>query len=119
MMTSSGKTRALSAADWANVLMGLWIVVSPFVLHFSWNTAAMWNNIAVGAAITLLAVANAVLGEVMAGGLVLLATWLFFSPFVLHFAYIAFPGNNVLMAFAVIAGAAASEGLRPGTVHQR
>jgi hypothetical protein len=34
--------------EWVSAAMGLWLVISPFVLNFSQHTAATWNTIAVG-----------------------------------------------------------------------
>lgn len=34
--------------EWINLLIGIWLIVSPFVLGFSMHTAAMWNFIVVG-----------------------------------------------------------------------
>ena len=94
-------------------------MVSPFVLGFSQHAAPTWNNVSVGAAILLLALANGRGGEVVAGGMVVLGGWLFLSPFVLDFSLGAFLTSNVPTAFVVIASVAVSEGLRPGTAHQR
>src|SRR5579859_3033576 len=94
--------RTPSTADWAIVLFGLWVVGSPFVLGFSGNVEALWNNIAVGAAIILLALANGRGGELVAGGIVVLGGWLFLSAFCLDYTNAAFLRNNVVMAFVVI-----------------
>lgn len=42
--------------DWITAVVGLWLVVSPFVLAFSTETAAMWNNIIAGVVVIVLAV---------------------------------------------------------------
>ena len=34
--------------EWINLLIGIWLIISPFVLGFSMHTAAMWNFIIVG-----------------------------------------------------------------------
>jgi hypothetical protein len=39
---------------WANVAVGLWLAMSPWVLGFGHLTGAKWNVVAIGAAITLL-----------------------------------------------------------------
>lgn len=34
-------------ATWANVILGIWLIISPFILNF--NTGqSIWNNIIVG-----------------------------------------------------------------------
>ena len=41
--------------EWTNVAVGAWLVVAPFALEFTELTAALWNHVAVGAAVMLLA----------------------------------------------------------------
>jgi hypothetical protein len=42
--------------DWITAVVGLWLIASPFVLAFSAEAAAMWNNIIVGVVVIVLAV---------------------------------------------------------------
>lgn len=39
--------------SWCAAFIGLWLIISPFLLSFA-NTTAMWNNIIVGAVVALL-----------------------------------------------------------------
>jgi hypothetical protein len=41
--------------DWINSLLGLWLIVSPFILGYSDAVTAMWNNIIVGLVVLVLA----------------------------------------------------------------
>jgi len=41
--------------EWTSVALGVWLMASPWVLGFSDLTVAMWNAIAVGLAVTVLA----------------------------------------------------------------
>ncbi|OGA23062.1 MAG: hypothetical protein A3I01_17555 [Betaproteobacteria bacterium RIFCSPLOWO2_02_FULL_65_24] len=41
--------------EWVSAAMGLWLVVSPFVLNFSQQAAATWNAIVIGALILVFA----------------------------------------------------------------
>ncbi len=50
-----GVWAALSKTDstvktlsWINAVLGLWLIVAPFVLSYSSVTAALWNDIIVG-----------------------------------------------------------------------
>jgi SPW repeat len=43
-------------SNWIVAALGLWALVSPFVLHFSGATIAMRNNVIIGAAITILTI---------------------------------------------------------------
>ena len=103
-----------TTSGWINLALGLWMVISSWVLGFSHDTAARWNNIATGLAIVLLSSASLKgwAGGILPGVIVLIGVWLFASPFVLGFPTAAFLWNNVLMAFVVIGGAAVGEELR-------
>jgi len=112
MNTAVTGRRTSATAGLVNMLFGIWVAFSPLLLGFGRNTAALWNNIAVGIALTLVAI----VGEWVDGGfqalVVPLGVWLFASPFVLGFSSAAFLVNNVTMAFVVIAAGAISDGLR-------
>jgi hypothetical protein len=41
--------------EWLNLIVGLWVVVSPWVLSFSANVTAMWTHIVIGAVVAILA----------------------------------------------------------------
>lgn len=41
--------------EWLNLIVGLWVIVSPWVLHFSANTTAMWTNVIVGVIVAVVA----------------------------------------------------------------
>ncbi len=102
----------LANASWTNIVMGIWVIISPFVLGFSPNPEAMWNNITVGVACLAVAFASEWWDEGLQALVVPLGTWLFMSPFVLGFSRAAFVWNNVMMAFLVIGAGLISEGLR-------
>jgi len=41
--------------EWANAALGAWLIVSPLILGFSTLTAALWNQLIVGALVLGLA----------------------------------------------------------------
>jgi SPW repeat len=41
--------------DWVNGVLGVWLVVSPWILGFAALTAALWNHVVVGVLIVVLA----------------------------------------------------------------
>ena len=96
-----------TAADWVNMIIAGWMVVSPAVLGFS-RHAAMWNNVAVGIALLLLnlAMLRRLETGIIPALIIFIAAWIFLSPFVLGFSKTAFLWNNVIMAFVVITGTA-------------
>ncbi|HHV56018.1 MAG TPA: SPW repeat protein [Firmicutes bacterium] len=39
---------------WVNIILGLWLIVSPWVLKFSDQSTPMWNSIIVGIVVAIL-----------------------------------------------------------------
>ena len=48
-----GTVKALS---WVNAVLGLWLVIAPFILAYSGVAAAMWNDIIVGIIVLVLGI---------------------------------------------------------------
>ena len=111
MNTATTSRRPCVGAEVVNVLLGISMVLSPFIFGFS-RSVERWNNIAVGIALVLVALLSGWVDEAYAFLVVPVCAWLFFSPFVLGFSSAAFIAFNVPMAFVIIAAGAASEGLR-------
>ncbi len=44
--------------EWVNLILGLWVVVSPFVIGFASIALAMWTHVVIGLAVAALAVAE-------------------------------------------------------------
>jgi SPW repeat len=47
--------RVMAWEEWANLVLGVWLVISPWMLGFSGLVAAMWNAVIVGAVVAVLA----------------------------------------------------------------
>ncbi len=109
MRTANMNGRVPLGAELVNVLLGIMVAVAPFVLGFT-RSAAKWNNVAIGVALIVVALLSRWRDEVL-GLAMLVAGWLFWSPFILGFSTAAFLAANVVLAFVVIAAAASSEGL--------
>ncbi len=109
MGTANMDRRVPLGAELVNILLGISVALAPFVLGFT-RSAAKWNNIAIGAALVLVALLSRWRSEVSSLA-VLIAGWLFWSPFILGFSTAAFLAANATMAFVVIAAAASSDGL--------
>ena len=92
----------MRAATVVTILLGLWVAVSPFVLGISAGRAT-WNNVAVGAAVILVAVIGALRQSAILGAIVPLSAWLFASTFIPHPFNTHLMWNNVISAFALIA----------------
>ncbi|HZR46740.1 MAG TPA: SPW repeat protein [Candidatus Manganitrophaceae bacterium] len=38
----------MKAMPWVNILLGLWLIVSPFIIGYAGDAAAFWNSEVVG-----------------------------------------------------------------------
>ena len=93
-----------AGAVWINVLLGIWVIISPFVLAFP-SQKAIWNNVAAGIVIGVLAIIRSFMREQLGWSWinVLLAIWLIVSPFVLGFMSGAALWNNVILGIIIAA----------------
>ncbi len=46
--------------SWINLILGIWVIISPWVIGYSANSSAMWDHIIVGIIIGILAIVSAV-----------------------------------------------------------
>lgn len=54
--------------SWTDALLGVWLVIAPFILGYASNTAATWNDITIGViALALSTWAALALGEKTSG----------------------------------------------------
>src|SRR5438445_7769765 len=90
-LNRSGMESARTASV-LNVIAGIWMIISPFILVFTNLQTALWNNIIVGVVVLVLAWIRAANPDRLIGlswlNLVL-GLWLIVSPFVL--VYGVFP----------------------------
>lgn len=93
---------------WITVLLGAWLVISPFVLGFANDTKGLANNVAVGLAIILLSLAGKKNGLLRAMNVVM-AGWLYASSVILFVPHHAFLWNNLILAFVVAIGGVVGE----------
>ncbi len=49
----------MKALSWVNFILGLWLIVAPFALHFQDNMMALWNSVILGIVIAVLAIIRA------------------------------------------------------------
>jgi hypothetical protein len=88
-----------------NLLAGIWLIISPWVVGFTATPVAVWNTVILGIVILVLAAAR--LGSVGTTGLswinLLLGIWLIISPFVLNFgASVLGMRNDVIVGILVV-----------------
>src|ERR1051326_9103583 len=73
--------------SWLNILLGIWVIISPFVVQFAQLPAAMWNN-------------------------VILGIWMIISPFALGVMTTAIVSNNIILGIVIALIASGSASLR-------
>lgn len=105
MANSMSYRSQIRTASGLDVLIGTWVVLSPFILAFE-SGRATTNNVIVGGAMVLLAATRA-LGAHRAAWMswvnAVLGLWLILSPWVLLFAGTYAPTvNNILAGLAVV-----------------
>ena len=92
-----------AGANWVNVLFGIWVIISPFMLQFARLPAAMWNNVIVGIVIALLALIRTSLPRQSGWSWanVILGIWMIISPFALGVMTTAILWNNIILGIAI------------------
>ena len=93
-----------NGAAWINVLLGIWVIISPFVLRFALFPRAMWNNVIAGIVVAALALTRT--GAPRQSGWswanVIIGIWLIVSPFILAFATSTPVWNNVILGVVIL-----------------
>lgn len=90
--------------DWMNVLLGFWLVVSPWEMEYSLNKAATANACGVGVVLllfNLISVAR-LLDQGQEIFNILLGVWLVLSPYFLSFTTEGEPAINAIVTGAMI-----------------
>jgi hypothetical protein len=82
--------------SWVNILLGVWVIISPFVLGMN-VPKAIWNNVVAGAVVGILAIIRWIKHQPGWSWLnLLLGTWLVISPFLLFLSGAAMWTNVIL-----------------------
>jgi hypothetical protein len=93
----------VKTAGWINVILGVWLIVSPFLLGFSGTTLSR-SNVVFGiiiAALSLLEVSMPS-DSAWAGWLnAIFGVWILISPFVLGFATMGALWNGIILGIVV------------------
>ncbi|HEX3620670.1 MAG TPA: SPW repeat protein [Candidatus Udaeobacter sp.] len=89
--------------SWINILLAIWLIISPFVLTFSIFPRAMWNNVITGIVIGIIAMLRTSMPQhpSWSWSNVILGIWLIISPFVLGFFSQAALWNNVILGIII------------------
>ncbi|HZD11622.1 MAG TPA: SPW repeat protein [Candidatus Binatia bacterium] len=96
----------VKVASGLNVLLGIWLLVAPFILGYSGVAAGLWNDIIVGALVLILAgvrVWKPAHNRWLSWTNVLLGIWLAAAPFILGYSEIAAAmWNDIIVGIAII-----------------
>ena len=110
-MNSIWKTGPISLGlGWLEVVLGGWLIISPFVLGFAHDKIGLLNNIITGIVLVLVTLASSRNG-LMRIFLILLAGWLYMSAFgwAASVSKEIYLWNNLIVGLLVIPAAIASE----------
>jgi hypothetical protein len=92
--------------DWVNLLLGAWLVISPWVMTYpADNPAAIWNACLVGLGILVFSIYAVYLPKIWEEGInIVLGLWMVISPWVLAYAmFLDLRANAVLVGIVVAA----------------
>ncbi len=91
--------------DWAELVLGIWLAASPWVLQFADMELVAWNAWLTGAAVIILSLIELYLPKFWEELVsVLLGLWLVVSPFVLKFrADETVSWNAILVGLLIVA----------------
>jgi hypothetical protein len=94
--------RSRDGSSWINIVLSIWVIVSPFVLTFH-SSKAIWSNVVAGALVGILALIRWSVHQPGWSWLTLiLGMWLVISPFVLFLSAAAM-WNNVILGILIAA----------------
>ena len=92
--------RSASGKSWVNILLGIWMIVSPFVLGFH-SSKAIWTNVVTGVVVGILAIIRWRIHQPgWSWSNLILGIWLVISPFVLFLSGAAM-WNNVILGIII------------------
>lgn len=97
---------AVKLPSGSNVVLGIWLIIAPFILGYTIITAAMWNDILVGLAVVILAgirVSRPTANSWLSWANVVLGVWLIIAPFALGYTGTIALWNDMVVGLVVAA----------------
>ena len=90
--------------DWTDVLVGFWLILSPWALEYSLNVAATQNAYGAGALLIIFNLISAarLLDQGQEIFNILVGIWLISSPYVLGFQNERGPAVNILVVGVIV-----------------
>jgi SPW repeat-containing protein len=89
--------------SWINIVLGVWVLISPFVVQFTRFPAAVWNNVIVGIVIAILAIIRTSVPSQTGWSWVnvILGIWMIISAFALGAMTTAILWNNIILGIVI------------------
>lgn len=111
MATTLQQQTYLRTTGSLDILVGIWLVISPFLLGYSANTSALWNDIISGVAVIIFAATQTAQSRSRVSWPswvnLLIGIWLVLAPFALNnSANTSIMWNEIISGIVVIALAA-------------
>ncbi len=104
-------------ASGVNVLLGIWLIIAPFV--FAFTAAAFWNNVAVGVFVLLLAATRVsrptASTKAASWTKAIIGIWLIIAPFVLDYLSLGEFWDDISVGVLLLILASWSASLPRGT----
>jgi hypothetical protein len=97
--------KTVSTLSGVNIIAGIWLFISPFILGFSGVGTALWNALIIGVAITIMAlvrVTNPLQYEGVSWMNFVLGIWLVISPFILAYSWVGVALWNSIIVGAIV-----------------
>ncbi len=105
VMANSSYASQAKAASGVNLVLGAWLVASPWIFDYSTLSAATWNSVMVGALIAVIGITRVVslVGTAPARVNAILGLWTLASPWMFAFAGVEPAMWNSLVVGIVVA----------------
>ena len=99
---AQGPERSGIGSSWVNIVLGIWLIISPFILGVH-SSGALWSNVVAGALVGILSLLRWSMHQPGWSWLnLILGIWLVISPFVFFLSGAAM-WNNVILGIIVAA----------------
>jgi hypothetical protein len=88
---------------WISLVLGVWLVLSPWVLHYAGHPALSWNSVVLGVLVGIAGLISATTPSSAASWWnVAFGVWLFISPFLLHAGGYGPPRHNDMIVGVIV-----------------
>ncbi len=99
MIEGTGTSENSYGISWINILLGIWMIISPFALGFANVPRSLWNNVILGIVIGIVAIIRTSTTRQPGWSWLnaLLGIWVIISPLALGFVLGNAIWNNVIL----------------------